>query len=68
MPPEDRSMHETQSDMSLASKLYPVPKNIRLMSSAWAPNAVVFSFKLETDDSASHKKHVTPSNYVVNIV
>jgi phosphopantothenate-cysteine ligase len=59
VPPSERSTHKIQSrDLKdgMTLRLSPVPKVMGLISSQWAPDAFVCSFKLETDKEILRKK------------
>jgi len=57
--------HKIQSgigDSSLLLDLDPVPKMLGTLTHEWAPQACVFSFKLETDIALVHKAAVGALN------
>jgi phosphopantothenate-cysteine ligase len=69
IPREKMSKHKIQSDQGLALNLDQVPKKLKDLTSQWAPNAFIISFKLETDQDILIKKATKAiQNYQVHLV
>lgn len=70
IPRDKMSKHKIQSDNGgLALTLDQVPKKLRDLTSTWAPNAFIISFKLETDQDILIKKATKAiQNYQVHLV
>lgn len=63
------SQHKIQSSTGLTLELAQVPKLLGLVSSCWAPHALVVSFKLETDPAILlEKAYRAIENYSVHLV
>jgi len=56
IPYEELETHKIQSGSGLALELEQVPKLLGVLRKEWAPNAMVVSFKLETDHNILIKK------------
>lgn len=69
IPAEHLAQHKIQSSTGLTLELFQVPKTLHLLTSNWAPNAFVVSFKLETDEKILiSKAQAAIANYQVNLV
>jgi phosphopantothenate-cysteine ligase len=71
VPPDEMVQHKIQSgtNNNLNLSLKNVPKKLKQLTSQWAPNAYIISFKLETDESILMKKAIQAiENYDVALV
>jgi len=69
IPPEHLTQHKIQSSSGLTLQLFQVPKTLHLLTSSWAPEAFVVSFKLETDENILiSKAQAAIANYEVDLV
>ena len=69
IPEEHLAQHKIQSSSGLTLDLHQVPKTLHLLTSTWAPQAYVVSFKLETDANILiSKAQAAIANYHVHMV